>query len=51
MPVPSFVIKAVLGEMSTVVLDGRRAMPKKIIDSGFRFKFENDTDAWKDILV
>jgi len=51
MPVPSFVIKAVLGEMSTVVLDGRRAMPKKILDAGFKFRFENDTDAWKDILV
>ncbi len=51
MSVPSFVIKAVLGEMSTVVLDGRRAMPKKIIDAGFKFKFEHDAEAWKDILV
>ncbi|HWA07510.1 MAG TPA: TIGR01777 family oxidoreductase [Ignavibacteria bacterium] len=51
MSVPSFVIKAVLGEMSTVVLDGRRAMPKKIIDAGFKFNYENDADAWKDILV
>ena len=51
MPVPAFVIKAVLGEMSTVVLDGRRAMPKKILDAGFKFRFEHDTDAWKDILV
>lgn len=50
MSVPSFVIKAVLGEMSTVVLDGRRAMPKKIMKAGFDFKFEHDKDAWKDIL-
>ncbi len=50
LPVPAFVIKTVLGEMSTVVLDGRRAMPKKIIDAGFKFRFEHDTDAWKDIL-
>lgn len=50
MPVPAFVIKAVLGEMSTVVLDGRRAVPKKISNEGFNFKFKHDTDAWKDIL-
>lgn len=49
--VPAFVIKAVLGEMSTVVLDGRRAMPKKILDAGFKFRFEHDTEAWKDILI
>jgi hypothetical protein len=51
MQVPAFVIKAILGEMSTVVLDGRRAMPGKIIDAGFKFRFEHDTEAWKDILV
>lgn len=51
LPVPAFVIKAVLGEMSTVVLDGRRAMPKKILDAGFKFRFEHDTEAWKDILI
>lgn len=51
LPVPAFVIKAVLGEMSTVVLDGRRAMPNKILDAGFKFRFEHDTEAWKDILI
>lgn len=48
--VPAFMIKAVLGEMSTVVLAGRRAMPKKILDAGFKFRFEQDSNAWKDIL-
>jgi uncharacterized protein (TIGR01777 family) len=48
--VPAFILKAILGEMSAVVLDGRRAMPKKIIEAGYKFKFEQDTDAWKNIL-
>lgn len=48
--VPAFMLKAVLGEMSAVVLDGRRAVPKKIVDAGFKFRFEHDTDAWRDIL-
>ena len=48
--VPAFMLKAMLGEMSTVVLDGRKAMPKKIQNAGYSFKFTRDEDAWKDIL-
>ncbi|MCC6865672.1 MAG: TIGR01777 family oxidoreductase [Ignavibacteria bacterium] len=47
---PPFMIKAIIGEMSTVILDGRRALPDKLIKAGYKFKFSNDVDAWKDIL-
>jgi hypothetical protein len=40
LPVPSFGLKILLGEMSTVVLDGQRAMPKRLLESGYRFKYE-----------
>ena len=50
MPAPAFMIKLIVGEMAAVVLDGRRALPKKIIDAGFKFKFEHAISAWKDIL-
>jgi uncharacterized protein (TIGR01777 family) len=50
MAVPSFIIKAILGEMSAVVLEGRRAMPNKIVNAGYRFKFEHDVEAWKAAL-
>lgn len=50
MPAPAFMLKAVLGEMSSVVLEGRKAMPDKIIASGFNFRFTNIKDAWKDII-
>lgn len=49
-PVPAFMLKLILGEMSAVVLDGRRALPGRLLDAGFRFKFTHSTDAWKDIL-
>ncbi len=50
MPTPAFMIKLAVGEMAAVVLEGRRALPEKILAAGYKFKFENASDAWKDIL-
>ncbi len=50
MPAPAFMIKLIVGEMAAVVLEGRRALPKKIIEAGYKFKFEHDAEAWKDVL-
>jgi hypothetical protein len=50
-PAPSFIVKIAAGEMSQVVLNGRRAIPEKLITLGFKFKFENSIEAWKDILL
>ncbi|MBL8016486.1 MAG: TIGR01777 family oxidoreductase [Ignavibacteria bacterium] len=49
-PVPAFMLKVILGEMSAVVLDGRRALPGRLLEAGFRFKFIHSSEAWKDIL-
>ncbi len=35
--VPAFLLKAILGEMAIVTLEGSRVSPAKLIDSGFRF--------------
>lgn len=37
--VPSFVLKMVLGEMSSIVLEGSAISPEKIQNSGFQFQF------------
>jgi uncharacterized protein len=37
--VPPFVLKMLLGEMSTIVLDGARVSSQKLQRTGFRFKF------------
>lgn len=39
-PTPSWAMKILLGEKSAIVLDSSRVSNKKIIDSGFTFKFE-----------
>jgi len=37
--VPAFALRAVLGEMSSVVLDSTRVSPKHTLESSFRFQF------------
>jgi uncharacterized protein (TIGR01777 family) len=48
--VPSFAMRLVLGEVSTLALDGQRVVPQKLQESGYRFKFSNLSDALSDLL-
>lgn len=50
-PVPEFAIKAVLGEMSLLVLKGQRVLPKKSLLNGYHFLYPELEDALKDLLV
>ena len=47
--VPGFILKAILGEMSVIVLNGSRVSPEKIIKAGYTFKFPSLEDALRDI--
>ena len=49
-PAPSFALKLGLGEISTLVLDGRRVSGQKLLDTGYQFKFEQLKPALKDLL-
>ena len=49
-PVPGFVLKIVLGEMSQVVLTGRRLVPKALERHGFTFNYPRLDAALADIL-
>ena len=49
--VPSFLVKLVFGEMGSVVLNGRRAYPEKLIQAGFKFEFEQSLPALRDVLL
>ena len=47
--VPAFVLKLILGEMSTIVLGSTKVSAQKIEDAGFRFKFTEVSAALKEI--
>ena len=50
-PVPSFILKIVLGEMANeLILSGQRVSSKKLLDANYQFVYEELNDALKDIL-
>ena len=46
---PSFILKIIFGEMSTIILNGSRISANKIQQAGFKFKFENLEKALKNL--
>ena len=48
--VPRFLLRLVLGEMSTMVLDGQRVSAKKLIDLGFEFKYGQIEEALNNLV-
>jgi uncharacterized protein (TIGR01777 family) len=50
MHVPAFVLKAALGEMAQLVLEGQRVLPQRLTEAGFTFRFPRLTEALKDLL-
>jgi uncharacterized protein (TIGR01777 family) len=48
--VPSFALKLLLGEMSDLVISGCRAVPNKLIDHGFSFKYRKIEEALSEIV-
>ncbi len=50
MPVPAFAMRMAFGEVATTVLDGQRAIPKRLQEQGFRFRFPDADSALRDLL-
>src|SRR5262249_11927595 len=50
MHIPAPALKALLGEMSEMLLTGQRVVPARLLGSGFRFRFPALDRALKDIL-
>jgi uncharacterized protein (TIGR01777 family) len=49
-PAPGFAMKTVLGEMAVLVLEGQRAVPKRLQELGFQFKYDTVQAALRDLL-
>jgi uncharacterized protein len=45
MPVPAFALKLLFGEVSELILSGRRALPKKLLELGYRFRYSDVKEA------
>jgi uncharacterized protein (TIGR01777 family) len=50
LPVPAFMLRLILGGMSTLVLDGAYPLPRRLQELGFRFRFATVEAALADLL-
>ena len=51
LPAPSFALKILLGEMSLLVLEGQKVLPKKATDHGFQFTYPELEGALKSLKL
>lgn len=49
-PAPAFAIRAAMGEMAALVLDGQRVLPRRAASLGFPFRFPSLEPALRDLL-
>jgi uncharacterized protein len=50
MPAPGFMIKLVLGEFGSVILEGQKVIPKKLLENGFVFQYADIHKALQGIV-
>lgn len=50
LPAPAFALRLALGEMSTLLLDGQFAIPQRLVNLGFAFKFETAPEALQSLF-
>ncbi len=50
MPAPGFALRLGLGEMASLLLEGQRQVPRRLLDLGFEFRFPELETALRDIL-
>lgn len=51
LPVPAFAMKMVLGQKSTLVLEGQHVVPHVLLEEGFEFMFPTLRTALEDLLI
>lgn len=48
--VPAFILRAMLGEMAQLLVDGQHVVPRRAIEAGFTFRFRQLSAALTDLL-
>ncbi|WP_066251565.1 TIGR01777 family oxidoreductase [Neobacillus drentensis] len=50
LPVPSFALKLLLGEMSTLVVEGQKVLPEMLLENGYQFIYPDLNMAFRNIF-
>ena len=49
-PAPAFMVRAVMGELGSALLESQKAIPRHLLDSGYSFKFAHVGAALEDVF-
>lgn len=49
--IPSFILKAAMGEFAGVLLEGQKVVPNKLLDAGFVFGYSRINEALREIVT
>jgi uncharacterized protein (TIGR01777 family) len=49
-PAPSFALRTVLGEMANMLLNGQRAVPQRLVEAGYVFRYPEAGPALRNLL-
>jgi uncharacterized protein (TIGR01777 family) len=50
LPVPEFALRLAVGQVSDVLLEGQRAVPRRLLELGFSFRFPELEEALRELL-
>lgn len=50
LPAPAFALKLAMGELSALVLDSEKVAPKKTLETGYKFQYEQVSNALSSLL-
>ncbi len=49
-PAPAFIVRSVMGELGSALLESQKAKPEHLLDSGYSFRFTNVRSALQDVF-
>ncbi len=50
-PIPGFAMRLAFGEVASMVLEGQKVIPQKLLEAGYEFKFPSLEEALNDLLL
>jgi hypothetical protein len=49
-PAPAFLVRAIMGELGSALLESQKAIPRHLLDTGYAFKFADAGSALEDVF-
>jgi hypothetical protein len=50
LPAPGFMLRLVLGEFGSILLEGQRVIPQKLVQAGFQFQYPEIAPALRQVI-